>query len=50
MPDCDVGAMPPFGSLYGTDAYAAEVLSENDEMGLNAGIHSEIIKDGLRGF
>ena len=50
FPDCDVGAMPPFGNLYGMDVFAAEVLSENDEIAFNAGTHSEIIKMAYEDF
>jgi Ala-tRNA(Pro) deacylase len=44
FPGCDVGAMPPFGNLYGMDVYAAEKLSEDKEIAFNAGSHSELIK------
>ena len=42
--------MPPFGNLYGMDVYAAESLSENDEIAFNAGLHEEIIKLSFRDF
>ena len=44
FPDCEVGAMPPFGNLYGLDVYVAESVTEHDEIAFNAGTHSEIIK------
>src|SRR5712692_10875178 len=44
FPDCETGAMPPFGNLYGMDVYAAEALTENDEIAFNAGSHTEVIK------
>jgi Ala-tRNA(Pro) deacylase len=44
FPDCEPGAMPPFGNLYGMDVYAAESLSENNEIAFNAGSHTEVIK------
>jgi len=44
FPGCDVGAMPPFGNLYGMKVYAAEKLSEDKEIAFNAGSHSELIK------
>ena len=44
FPDCEVGAMPPFGNLYGMDVYIAESVSEHDEIVFNAGTHSEVIK------
>jgi len=42
--DCEVGAMPPFGNLYGMDVYVAESLEEDEEIAFNAGSHTEIIK------
>src|SRR6059036_2475529 len=44
FPDCETGAMPPFGNLYGMDVYAAAGLAENDEIAFNAGSHTEVIK------
>jgi Ala-tRNA(Pro) deacylase len=50
FPDCEVGAMPPFGNLYGMDVYVEEVLSWDDEIGFNAGTHSEIVKLAYKDF
>src|SRR5215470_17937432 len=50
FPDCEVGAMPPFGNLYGMDVYAAESLTENDQIAFNAGSHTEVIKMAYRDF
>lgn len=44
FPDCEIGAMPPFGNLYGMKVYVAESLGENEEIAFNAGSHEEIIK------
>jgi Ala-tRNA(Pro) deacylase len=44
FPDCEIGAMPPFGNLYGMEVFAAEALAENEEIAFNAGSHEEIIK------
>jgi Ala-tRNA(Pro) deacylase len=44
FPDCEVGAMPPFGNLYNMEVYIAEALTQNAEIAFNAGSHSEIIK------
>ena len=44
FPDCDVGAMPPFGNLYDMEVYVAEALAKNREIAFNAGTHSEIIR------
>lgn len=44
FPDCEVGAMPPFGNLYGMDVYVAEKLTQDEEIAFNAGSHRELIK------
>lgn len=44
FPDCELGAMPPFGNLYGIDVYVAEELSHNKEIAFNAGTHTELIR------
>src|SRR6266567_8907784 len=30
FPDCETGAMPPFGNLYGLDVYVAPILAEDE--------------------
>src|SRR5215471_14112936 len=37
FPDCEIGAMPPFGNLYGMDVFVAESLAENEEIALTRG-------------
>lgn len=44
FPDCELGAMPPFGNLYELDTLAAEVLTEDEEIAFNAGTHKELVK------
>lgn len=44
FPESEVGAMPPFGNIYGLDVYVEESLSEDGEIAFNAGSHSELIK------
>src|SRR5436189_4424327 len=50
FPDCETGAMPPFGNLYGMDVYLAEALLHNDEIAFNAGSHTEVIKMAYEDF
>jgi len=50
FPDCDTGAMPPFGNLYDMDVYAAEQLAEDEEIAFNAGSHIELIKMSYSDF
>ena len=44
FPDCEVGAMPPFGNLYGVRVYADTSLSRDKEIAFNAGSHLELVK------
>ena len=44
FPDCAVGAMPPFGNLYGVPTYVDESLAEEDYIVFEAGTHTEAIK------
>ena len=44
FPDCDIGAMPPFGNLYGMEVFVAQSLAEDEEIAFNAGSHTELVK------
>lgn len=44
FPDCDVGAMPPFGNLYGVPVYVEESLTRDEEILFNAGTHQDTIR------
>jgi len=44
FPDCELGAMPPFGNLYDMPVFAAEQLTEDDQIAFNAGSHSELVQ------
>ncbi len=44
FPDCELGAMPPFGSLYGLPVYVDESLAADEEIVFNAGSHRDAIR------
>ena len=50
FPDCEVGAMPPFGNLYGFDVYVDPALTEDAEIVFNAGSHTELIRMAYADF
>jgi Ala-tRNA(Pro) deacylase len=50
FPECEVGAMPPFGNLYGMKVYVATSLAEDDEIAFNAGSHTELIRVAYKDF
>jgi Ala-tRNA(Pro) deacylase len=44
FPDCETGAMPPFGNLYGMSVYADTTLAEQEEITFSAGTHRELVR------
>jgi Ala-tRNA(Pro) deacylase len=44
FPDCAVGAMPPFGNLYGIETYVDQSLAGDDFIVFEAGTHSDAIR------
>lgn len=44
FPNCDVGAMPPFGNLYDMPVYVSEALAEDEFIAFSAGYHAEVIR------
>ncbi len=44
FPDCEVGAMSPFGSLYGMRVFMDRMVSEVDDICFNAGTHAQVIR------
>jgi Ala-tRNA(Pro) deacylase len=50
FPDCDIGAMPPFGNLYGIDVYVAEALTVDEKIAFKACNHSELIRMDFADF
>lgn len=48
--DCETGAMPPFGNLYGMDVFADERLALDKEISFNAGSHRELVRMNYTDF
>jgi len=44
FPDCETGAMPPFGNLYDMPVYVDNSFAENEEISFNAGTHRELVR------
>jgi Ala-tRNA(Pro) deacylase len=44
FPDCETGAMPPFGNLYDVPVFADESLAHDKEIAFNAGSHRELLR------
>jgi Ala-tRNA(Pro) deacylase len=43
FPDCELGAMPPFGNLYGLPVYVEASLAQQPEIAFNAGTHRDVV-------
>ncbi len=50
FPECEVGAMPPFGNLWDMPVYVDPSLAEDEEIAFNAGSHVELIKLAYQDF
>jgi len=48
--DCAIGAMPPFGNLYGLPTYVDKHLAEQDYIVFEAGTHTDAIKMSYRDY
>jgi len=44
FPECEIGAMPPFGNLYGMAVYVDESLTKDKDIAFNAGSHNELLQ------
>ena len=42
--DCEVGAMPPLGPLYGVDVFVDQSLTQAETIAFRAGTHGELIR------
>lgn len=50
FPDCELGAMPPFGPLYEMGVFITKSLVSADDIVFNAGSHSELIRMHYKDF
>lgn len=50
FPDCETGAMPPFGELYDVPVYVDKALTENREIVFEAGTHTEAVRMGYKDY
>lgn len=44
FPECDPGAVPPFGNLFDLPVFISESLAAEDELVFNAGRHTEVMR------
>lgn len=50
FPDCEVGAMPPFGNLYGVPVYLDRTLAAAPHITFQAGSHSDTIRIDMQDY
>ncbi|MGO4551160.1 aminoacyl-tRNA deacylase [Lysobacter sp. 2RAF19] len=50
FPDCEVGAMPPFGNLYGMPVFVDSRLASHHEIAFNAGTHTDAVQMPYKEF
>jgi Ala-tRNA(Pro) deacylase len=50
FPDSELGAMPPFGNLYGVPVCVDETLTRNRDIVFNAGTHEDTIRMSYADF
>ena len=50
FPDCEVGAMPPFGNLYGMPVFVDSRLASQHEIAFNAGTHTDAVRMPYKEF
>jgi len=50
FPECEPGAMPPFGNLYGMSVFVEQTLAEDEDIAFNAGSHTELIRLAYKDF
>lgn len=44
FPDCELGAMPPFGNLYQLPTFVDKEVADNETVVINAGTHGEAVR------
>lgn len=50
FPECETGAMPPFGNLYDMPVFVDESLTQDKEIAFDAGSHRELIRLAYEDF
>jgi len=44
FPECEIGAMPPFGNLFGLPVYVDPALEKDETIFFNAGNHIQTVR------
>lgn len=50
FPNCETGAMPPFGNLWDLPVFVDQHLREDEQIAFNAGTHTELVQMAYADF
>jgi Ala-tRNA(Pro) deacylase len=50
FPDCEIGAMPPFGNLFGLPVYVDRTVTKDESIYFNAGNHAQTVRIRYKDF
>jgi len=50
FPECEIGAMPPFGHLFGLNVYVDPALAKDEYIYFNAGNHVQTVRLRYKDF
>jgi Ala-tRNA(Pro) deacylase len=50
FPECELGAMPPFGNLYNMNVFMEDSLAEDEKIAFNAGSHEDLVEMAFKDF
>jgi len=50
FPDCEIGAMPPFGNLFGMPVYVDPAVAKDESIYFNAGNHVQTVRLRYKDF
>jgi Ala-tRNA(Pro) deacylase len=50
FPDCEIGAMPPFGNLFGIPVYVDPAVEKDESIYFNAGNHVQTVRLRYKDF
>ncbi|MEA1950790.1 MAG: YbaK/EbsC family protein [Planctomycetota bacterium] len=50
FPECELGAMPPFGNLFEMETFVSERLTHDNQIAFNSGTHTELVQMSYQDF
>lgn len=50
FPECELGAMPPFGNLYNMEVYVDDWQTSDEKIAFNGGTHDDLIEMSFKDY